>query len=560
MRWHEWRSVEMDWKNPDYTEILRKRQERLLKLRKRPELLQAAKIHYAHHPWDFVNDWGMTFDPRNIERGLPALIPFVLFPRQVEFLKWLYEQWKGGERGLVEKSRDFGATWLGGAFSVAMWLFRPGFTAGFGSRKEELVDKKGDPKCIFEKIRPFIRYLPKEFRPAGYDEREHATFMKIINPENGATITGESGDEIGRGGRMSVYFVDEAAFIQRQEKVDAALSQTTNCQVDISTPNGNGNAFYKKRNSGKVDVFVMDWKDDPRKNHWEHEDGRTGQGNDAPEGALYPWYEKQKGSLDEVIIAQEIDRDYNASQENVFIPSKWVEACVDAHKKLGWEGTGQKVVSFDPADVGDAKAWGMRHGSLVCSAHQKKSGDITHVVPEVKKFVSDMNPDAFVYDSDGMGAPIIKLAIKDEFEHRGLACTPFMGAGTNFPNAHEVIPELDKKPADAFLNMRAWGWWNLRNRCEKTYNRIVNNLYANVDEMISFSSDIEDLDTLKAELSRPMRQFTGNGKIKCESKADMKQKRGVASPNMADQVMMEFANPQLSEEEVGEIEFLSEWG
>ena len=61
--------------------------------------------------------------------------------------------------------------------------------------------------------------------------------------------------------------------------------------------------------------------------------------------------------------------------------------------------------------------------------------------------------------------------------------------------------------------------------------------------MVSISSSIKDLDQLKAELSRPMRQYTGNGKIKCESKADMRQKRNVASPNMADQVVMLFANP-----------------
>jgi hypothetical protein len=84
-----------------------------------------------------------------------------------------------------EKSRDMGVTWLCVGFAVWMWLFHPGTVVGFGSRKEEYVDKIGDPKSIFWKIRQFIALLPVEFRPAGYIESRHAPHMRIINPENG---------------------------------------------------------------------------------------------------------------------------------------------------------------------------------------------------------------------------------------------------------------------------------------------------------------------------------------------------------------------------------------
>ena len=62
--------------------------------------------------------------------------------------------------GLVEKSRDMGATWTTVAFSVWLWLFRPGSAIGFGSRKELLVDRLGDMDSIFEKIRYTIKMLP----------------------------------------------------------------------------------------------------------------------------------------------------------------------------------------------------------------------------------------------------------------------------------------------------------------------------------------------------------------------------------------------------------------
>ena len=506
----------IDYLSPDYPAILAARSKMLMKIRANPKYLAACKLHYKTHPWDFVRDWGMTFEPRNIEKGLPASIPFIPFPRQIEFMEWLFKRWLAAERGLVEKSRDYGATWIAGAFSVSMFLFYPGFTAGFGSRKEALVDKKGDPKCIFEKIRFFIRNLPVEFRPDGYVERKHAGFLKIVNPANEATITGESGDDIGRGARMSVYFVDEAAFIPRQESIDAALSQTTNCQIDISTPNGNGNKFYKKRMGDKIPVFTMDWKDDPRKTQ--------------------AWYDKQVIEQDEVTVAQEINRDYNASQENVFIPAKWVEACVDAHLKIGFEPSGVKIVAFDPADTGDAKALVYRHGSVIVEAKQKKQGDITDAVPWVKEFINENATDQFVYDEDGMGAPIIKLAIKDEYAAKGLPVVGFRGGGA-VDDPKVVHEKLGKANEEAFLNKRAQAMYRLRCRCEATYNAIIHKVYTNPDEMISFSSKMECLTELKAEISRPQRQYMGNGKIKVESKKDMKA-RGVESPNLLDGVSM----------------------
>jgi hypothetical protein len=119
-----------------------------------------------------------------------------------------------------------------------MWLFHPGTVVGFGSRKEEYIDKLGDPKSLFWKIREALNLLPAEFKPAGYSERAHALSMRIVNPENGSTIVGESGDNIGRGNRTSIYFKDESAFYERPDAIDAALSQTSNCKGDVSTPNG----------------------------------------------------------------------------------------------------------------------------------------------------------------------------------------------------------------------------------------------------------------------------------------------------------------------------------
>jgi phage terminase large subunit len=322
----------IDFLNPKYEPIWQERMERLARLREEPELIPGVREYYSTRPVDFIRDLLCTFDPRNVERGIPAVVPFIMFPKQEEYIVWLHDRWQAREDGLAEKSRDMGVSWLCVAFAVWMWLFKPGTVIGFGSRKESYVDDIGNPSSLFWKIRESIELLPVEFRPVGYDVKRHSPYMRLINPENGSVIVGESGDNIGRGARASVYFVDESAFLERAESIDAALSQTANCKIHVSTPNGNGNPFYRKRHSGKVKVFTFHWRDDPRK---------------GPD-----WYAKQQNDLDPVVLAQEVDIDYNASTSDAWISGTLVEAA----QRLGpadVEVNGPWNIGVDAAHMGD---------------------------------------------------------------------------------------------------------------------------------------------------------------------------------------------------------------
>lgn len=555
--------MSFDFRSPTYAQIYKNRAANLLTLEKdvrgSPASLKKWKRWYAENPWLYISDWGMTYDPRLLERGLSPHVPFILWPRQEEFLKWLYERWRAGERGLVEKSRDCGVTWLCVGFAVTEWLFLPGFAAGFGSRKEELVDKKGDPKSIFDKIRSFYAFTPEVFRPKDFDDRTHNAFMKLENPETGATITGEAGDNIGRGGRQSIQFVDEAAFVDNQEMVDRALSQTTNCQIDISTPNGNGNLFYRKRmkweNTNRL--FVFDWRDDPRKDQ--------------------AWYDKQCEELDEVTVAQEIDRDYEASQENTFIPSKFVKAAIDAHKKLGFSPEGIRAFGFDPADVGDAKALIGRHGSVITFADQMKEGDITQAIPWAFEQADMMRADALGYDADGMGTPAMKLALKRMTAGRMRLVAYHGSGGVEDPGKpiktikleHQKLMEgrialsetIDKTNRDTYRNFRSQSWTWLRNRFEATYRAVKaaekgHIVRADPEELISIPSDLKCFQQLVSELSRPKRIYSENGKILVESKAAMK-RRGVSSPNLADAAVIAFSIKPEQEKRENTMKFAS---
>jgi len=279
----------------------------------------------AESPVYWINNWVWTFDPRR----KPSNIPFDLFPKQAEFLEWLQARLDNQEDGVVEKSRDEGLSWLCISFSTWLWLFYTSSKVTVGSRKEKLVDQLGDPDSLFEKVRILLKSLPPWMKPQEHQYGDNK--LRFSNRLNGSTITGEAGDNMGRGGRSSLYFLDEFAFVERSQRVDAAVSENSDVKIYVSTPNGNGNTFAKKRHSGQYPVFRIHWTDDPRK--------------DAA------WYAKRKAQLDPVVLAQEIDIDYAASIEGVCIPNAWVMAAVN----LKLPAMGRLTAGFDVADEGRNK-------------------------------------------------------------------------------------------------------------------------------------------------------------------------------------------------------------
>ena len=131
-----------EW-SPDYEAEYKRRAQRLERIRADPSLVPGLKEFYKDHPVEFITDWGMTFDPRNAEIGLPTTVPFLLFPKQAEFITWLRDRWLGREDGLAEKSRDMGVSWLCVGFGVWMFLFHSGTVAiidASGASAEKFIE------------------------------------------------------------------------------------------------------------------------------------------------------------------------------------------------------------------------------------------------------------------------------------------------------------------------------------------------------------------------------------------------------------------------------------
>ncbi|MFA6213397.1 MAG: hypothetical protein WC714_28430 [Candidatus Obscuribacterales bacterium] len=509
-----------DFKNPDYAEVFAWRAERLQRIRLNSEALPALRAFYRDNPAQFITDWGMTFDPRNAERGLPSYIPFILFPRQEDYVTWLMERWIAQEPGITEKSRDMGMSWLTVAVASTLCLFREGLVIGFGSRKEEYVDKIGAPKSLFFKARKFVEMLPAEFR--GSWSPKDAPHMRVNFPDTGSCLAGESGDGIGRGDRASIYFVDESAFLERPLLVDASLSNTTNCRQDLSSVNGMNNPFAEKRHSGKIPVFTFHWRDDPRKDD--------------------EWYAKQVSVLSPVVVAQEIDLNYSASIEGVLIPSEWVQAAVDAHVKLGFEPSGKREGALDVADEGhDLNAFAGRYGVVLeyLEAWSGKGSDIYATVLKSFSICDDLSYDGFKYDADGLGAGcrgdarVINDNRKQE-RQRTLIVEPFRGSGEVHNPKGEMVEK--RKNLDFFANAKAQSWWALRMRFQKTYRAVIEGMPYHQDDIISLPSTLSELRTLSRELSQVTYTLNNAGKVIVD-----KAPEGMRSPNHADAVMIVFS-------------------
>lgn len=541
--WHPRPLAAAEWP-PDYRAVYAWRTAMLRRLRSTPGALEAARAYYSTRPGNFIMDWMDTYDPR---RQRDKWVPFIFFKRQQEVIDFFESCSAAGESGLVEKCRDFGLTWLACAYSVWRWLFIKNDAIGWGSRKETLVDKPGDPDSIFEKIRLILHRLPRLWLPEGFSFGRNCTYMKLLNPATGAIIAGEAGDNIGRGGRRSIYLLDESAHVERAEKIEAALGDNTNVRIDISSVNGVGNVFHRRRENGivwtperkdyptgYVRVFVADWRDHPAKTQ--------------------EWYDARKARYEREglahIFAQEVDRNYAAAVSNTVITYEWILAAVDAHIKLPWLAEALEAhkdewtAGLDVADEGNDRnaltlrqyvvwrqvdEWGerdpgisARKAVLACRPH---AGNIT-----------------CQYDCIGVGAGVKteynRLATDDGVvDARRIPFIPWnAGAAVEMP-FERIIPDdresLQNK--DFFDNLKAQAWWSIRTRFYKTYKAVTEGVKYNPDELISIDSSMQLLEQVKKELMQPTIGYSSRLKMLIEKKPN-----GMRSPNLADSGVMAF--------------------
>ena len=537
---------------PDYEKVHAWRAQKLSMFEMDPPLAAEARLAYSTHPVEFINHWCDTYDPRNAGSGKPVNLPLILFKRQEELVKFVLACVATDTGGIVEKSRDMGATWVCAALSVWMWLYWPAVAVGWGSNKQEKVDRRGDPDSVLEKIRMLIRGLPEALRPTGVLGRHPSggDYLKqyvLFNPGNSATIRGEIGANIGRGGRTRCYFVDEAAHLDRPEAVVASLSENTRSRIDISSVSGLGTIFHRAREAGEEwevgrtpskmvpNVFVMDWSHHPEKTQ--------------------AWYDQRQSHFASQglrhVFAREIERNYAASVEGRIIPYEWLESCVDAHLKLGFDDSGMWVAGLDVADGGlDNNAFVARKGSVIKRAAEWGERDVGASARRAVILCEDILPLQLQYDCIGVGAGIKSETnrLKDDgLLPAGLELVPW-NAGAKVLDPHgRVVAEIrdgesgiddenSPKNKDFYANFKAQGWWQARMRVYRTHQAITEGLKFAPDQMISFDSD--SIGPLLLKLMKELAQASVDPSSNDLKLRVDKTPEGTKSPNLADGAIM----------------------
>lgn len=194
----------------------------------------------------------------------------------------------------------------------------------------------------------------------------------------------------------------------------------------------------------------------------------------------------------------------------------------------------KRIRGFDVAGE-DANATVDRHGSVVFAAEKWRGQDVIFSADHVYLSAQEHAIDKVIFDSIGMGA-----GVKAQFRRKDgrVPTVGFNAGGKVHKPESEYMP--GKKNKDMFSNIKAQAWWLVRDRFYKTWRAVKHGDVYPVDELISISSAIKDVEYLKTELSRPRVDYDQNGRVKIESKKDMR-KRGIPSPNKADALIMAFA-------------------
>jgi hypothetical protein len=536
----------------DYNKVRAWRQRELVLYQEDPQYLANRKAFYAsgvNGCIAFINHWIDTHEPRNAGkrdpvtgRPLETVMPLILFKRQEEMIRFGFACLDNEANGLIEKSRDMGATWTWLAVSIWMWLFWDACSVGWGTATAIKLDRSGDTGSIFVKLRQTIKNLPSVFKPKDLIPHRHLLDKRVSNPNNGSSIFGEIGEEIGRGSRARIYFVDESAHLEHPEEVEAALSETTRVRIDMSSVSGLGSVFHRTRMGGKVwepgkdieivsdrtNVFILDWSHHPGKNR--------------------DWYTTRaklfasKGLSH--IFASEVDRDYAAALQGTVIPKAWLESCVDAHLKIeGWvdDEDDPWFGGFDVADGGLAtNAVVKRRAWIVKYADQWGGDDTSTNTRRAVNGCADTLPIFLSYDSVGVGAGVRgeanRLKAEGVLPH-GITMSPWNGGGkVQWPGKRLIVDdEASPKNKAYFANLKAQGWWNLRMRVYRTHRYIAHNEPSPIDSLISFDSKAIGplLYKLIEELGQPTAQPNTLMKLQVDKTPD-----GAQSPNLGDAAMM----------------------
>ena len=234
---------------------------------------------------------------------------------------------------------------------------------------------------------------------------------------------------------------------------------------------------------------------------------------------------------------------FNDEIENALIKAEWFDACIDAHEKLGMKPYGVCKVTHDPSDLGnDPKAVCVRKGNIITQVTQRNDIDVNEGSDWALGIAINEGADEYEWDVGGMGVTL-KRDVNTALEGKHIDAHQFNGAsGVDRPDqiyepsgAQNMVKEKTNK--EVCKNLRAQCYLSVRDRVYRTYLAIEKGVMCDPSLLISFSSECDNIAGLRSEMCRlPIKPTSGT--FEMYTKADMRSKFKVRSPNLSDVIAM----------------------
>lgn len=216
------------------------------------------------------------------------------------------------------------------------------------------------------------------------------------------------------------------------------------------------------------------------------------------------WCEQRRAQWgDSAVYHNRVEGNFHSSDEDGVIPLGWIEAANERWREWDEAGrpetTGLKVVGVDVARSGaDKTVMAIRHGNTVTELRRTVHEDTMATAGRVAAILGAHDSMQAVVDVIGIGAGVV-----DRLREQNHQVTAFnASAGTNRRDASNEM---------TFVNQRAAAWWNAREM---------------LDPANGHSIALPPDDLLTGDLTAPHWRVMSGGKIRVESKDDIKKRIG----------------------------------
>ncbi|MCP4899995.1 MAG: hypothetical protein GY906_23755 [bacterium] len=477
----------------DLMENLRWRADTYRRVIEDPSFAEVIREACSIDPIFYINGFAYTYDPRCEPF---AKLPFILYPFQAEGILDIIRA-VNKEDLLIEKTRDMGASWCLVSVFEWLWHFKKHLSFLMVSRVEDYVDKRDNPKALFQKIDFIHDNLPSWLMPEGYTRSLHRAKLHMLNPETKSVIDGESTTRsVARGDRRTAILLDEFADVEQGYAVLRSTRDATKCRIFNSTPQGVGNAFHDVRETG-IKKLRWHWSIHPEKNIGlyttddngnlkilDHE-GYPEDYKPILDGDIRsPWYDHECSrtvSLRE--IAQELNIDYLGSGHQYFNPASITEAIAKFTKPPILLGDlDYDAITAEPTDWLDDESGRIKLWCLL-------DGD--------NKFLTDHKLVMGVDVSAGTGASNSVIVVCDVATNEKLLeyASPYIRPEELAKQAYAICQWMQTKPDGSTMRRGPLVVWEINGPGQQFYSRLAELGYTNIylrDKANTISGKITD--------------------------------------------------------------------